>query len=300
MFLFRHALDTPLPAGAVLDSDPVESSARISWFDPARQSWFQTYYDTPATLRAKYLLAFERGLAGVGMFTLGYDGGLGGYPELVGDVFSLPVVAVATVNPAATEVLAVTVAATLYDGLAATSGVRLSNDGVTWSDWLDPAAAGQMAWLLADGADGPRVVYVQSGDVSGALSAPFEAPVVLDRTAPVIDSLALLPDGAGGWTATFAITDLGGLATLEQRWRVPGGEWGEWTALDPAATSSVVTAARGTDHGQRRHRGRATRHRQGRPRDGRPRQPAARCHRRAPPHPASRQHAPTSPAPGSS
>jgi len=182
----------------------------------------------------------------VGMFTLGYDGGLAGYPELVGDVFSLPVVAVATVSPAATEVLEVTVAATLYDGLAVTDGVRLSNDGTTWSGWLDPATAPQMAWQLNDGVDGPRVVYVQSRDVSGALSTPFEAAVVLDRTAPIIDTLSVAADGLGGWKATFAFTDPGGLATLELRSRGPDGVWSEWTALDTAATSALVPAA-GTD-----------------------------------------------------
>ncbi len=98
--LFRDAATEPLAPGAVQDEDPVEDSARVTWYDAERGTWFQTYYDTPETLRAKYILALAAGTAGVGIWTLGYDAGLPGYPALVRQVFSQPVVGSASVDPA--------------------------------------------------------------------------------------------------------------------------------------------------------------------------------------------------------
>ena len=54
----RHAV----PSGAKLDSDPVDSSARISVRPGAASG--QTYYDTPATLRTKYRWASNAGWPG--------------------------------------------------------------------------------------------------------------------------------------------------------------------------------------------------------------------------------------------
>ncbi len=88
--LFRNVGVRGPAEGRIVDEDLVEGSARIAWYDPERGSWFQTYYDTPATLRAKYVLAHEVEAAGVGIWTLGYDAGLGGYPELVGQIFRSP------------------------------------------------------------------------------------------------------------------------------------------------------------------------------------------------------------------
>lgn len=71
------------PPGAVLDRDLVESSARLTWFDQAKGSWFQTYYDDPVSLAPKYQLAVERGLAGIGIWALGDDRGQPGYWEAI-------------------------------------------------------------------------------------------------------------------------------------------------------------------------------------------------------------------------
>ncbi|MDP9481824.1 MAG: glycosyl hydrolase family 18 protein, partial [Chloroflexota bacterium] len=41
----RTAVGICPPAGATFDYDQVEQVARLTWFDKARKSWFQTYYD---------------------------------------------------------------------------------------------------------------------------------------------------------------------------------------------------------------------------------------------------------------
>jgi spore germination protein YaaH len=63
--------------------DPVEQVAFLAIPDGA--VWRAVYYDTPATLAPKLALADDRGLAGAGLWALGYDRGLSGYRELIGD-----------------------------------------------------------------------------------------------------------------------------------------------------------------------------------------------------------------------
>jgi hypothetical protein len=63
--------------------DPVEQVAFLAIPDGA--TWRAIYYDTPATLAPKLVLADDRGLAGAGLWALGYDRGLPGYRELIGD-----------------------------------------------------------------------------------------------------------------------------------------------------------------------------------------------------------------------
>ena len=245
--LFRDVGTGPLPSDVVRDEDPVESSARVTWYDAERGSWFQTYYDTPATLRAKYILALVADTAGVGIWTLGYDAGLPEYPALVGQVFSRPVVGSVTVEPAAGASLDVRLSATTYDGPAATDGVRVSNDGLTWSPWLDaatldPERRGPLGWRLATGSDGDRTVWVQSRDIHGALSTPVSATAFVDRAPPLVEGFSLRPAPVPGWVAQYVATDAGGIATVEIRWRVSTGDWSDWRLAGSLAAGSVAAA----------------------------------------------------------
>jgi spore germination protein YaaH len=55
--------------------DPVEASAWVMTWNPVAHVWRQTYYDSPRSLIAKFSLAKTRGLAGIGLWALGYDNG---------------------------------------------------------------------------------------------------------------------------------------------------------------------------------------------------------------------------------
>ena len=233
------------PAGATdvtYDTDPIEGSARIAWFQPDRGSWFQTYYDTPATLRAKYLLAHEEQLAGVGMWTLGYDMGDPGYPALVDELFARPVLDAVTARPAAdTEVR---LSATVYPGLAATTGVRISNDGETWTEWLDPELFDPQgegyAWRLAEGEDGPRRVQLQAGDAGGALSVPAVLELRVDRAPPMLAGPSLRPGPVpGSWVVLAGARDEGGTTTTEVRWLVGDDVIRDWLPLASLAAGSI-------------------------------------------------------------
>ena len=51
----------------------------------ATGGWTATYYDTPMSLKPKLELARDQGLAGAGFWALGYDLGLPGYTDLMGE-----------------------------------------------------------------------------------------------------------------------------------------------------------------------------------------------------------------------
>lgn len=63
--------------------DPVEDVAFLAV--PDGTGWQGIYYDTPATLAPKLALADDRGLAGAGLWALGYDRGLPGYGAVLGE-----------------------------------------------------------------------------------------------------------------------------------------------------------------------------------------------------------------------
>jgi len=63
--------------------DPLEWAEYFVFEDG--EEWLITYYDSPATLRAKLALARDAGLAGGGFWALGYENGLPGYRALMRD-----------------------------------------------------------------------------------------------------------------------------------------------------------------------------------------------------------------------
>lgn len=67
--------------------DPQRDPIEVAEFfvQPDGNTWLQTYYDSPATLRAKLALARDHGLAGGGFWAIGYEQGLPGYLELMAD-----------------------------------------------------------------------------------------------------------------------------------------------------------------------------------------------------------------------
>jgi spore germination protein YaaH len=72
-----------VPAGVTIQHDRLEGTAWFAVQDPTSGTWTQTYFDDPETLSSKYALAAKHGLAGVGIWTLGYDRGTSGYWETI-------------------------------------------------------------------------------------------------------------------------------------------------------------------------------------------------------------------------
>ena len=63
--------------------DPIEDVAFLAVRDG--KGWQAIYYDTPETLTPKLGLADERGLAGAGLWALGYERGMPAYTQLIAD-----------------------------------------------------------------------------------------------------------------------------------------------------------------------------------------------------------------------
>jgi len=91
---------------------------------------------------------------------------------IVLDTMAAPVIKSFTINGGATQTTSRTVELRIY--LDCATDVRMKNSyGDAWSAWQPIAQSNyaQLPWLLADGADGQRAVYVQARDHHGNESA---------------------------------------------------------------------------------------------------------------------------------
>jgi spore germination protein YaaH len=61
--------------------DPLETVGFVAV--PDGPTWRAIYWDTPASLTPKVVVAEDRGLAGIGLWALGYDRGIPGYADLI-------------------------------------------------------------------------------------------------------------------------------------------------------------------------------------------------------------------------
>jgi spore germination protein YaaH/flagellar hook assembly protein FlgD len=127
--------------------------------DTCTETWRQLYYDDVESLRRKYTLADANGLAGVGIWALGYDGTRPELAALLREVFggaptdtTPPRAALAVLPPdAPDEGIVVSWGATDAGGIAAYD-VQVSTGGGPWTDWLVATTATTDVWLGRTGA----------------------------------------------------------------------------------------------------------------------------------------------------
>ncbi len=256
----RFHLDEPASLGVPLQYEPGESVSWFTWYDTAAATWRQVFYDTPTSLAPKYAYAVSRGLAGVGIWALGYDRGLPGYWDLLKTAFGPPRVASLSLAPSPTRSLVVAASVTATPGSRPVTHVRFSPDGRTWNEWqaLLPAAGVSEASVVPpafpvalDGSapDGRRRVWAQVRDEGGTVSAPRSAVVDLDRTGPV---LAVAPDlwfsgTSGSWRARWkAAKDPHGPVAYRVKYSVNGGPWTIATMRTSAAGIVLPVRNRGS------------------------------------------------------
>ncbi len=79
-----------IAGGATIAYDDLEQAAWFARYDTVNATWCQTYFDDARTLGAKYDMAKARGLAGAGIWALGYDRGLTSYWQALSDAFDPP------------------------------------------------------------------------------------------------------------------------------------------------------------------------------------------------------------------
>ncbi len=231
-------------SGAIPGYDPVEHSAWLSRYDPVKSTWVQTYYDNPASLGAKYDLAVSRGLAGVGIWALGYDRGEPGYWEQIAARFGSvgtvpPAVTGLTLDPSPTRTLAVIARIDWLDGSQPAAEARLWNAGQEPGPWVPVVP--DLGWTLTDEGDGTRTVRAQVRDASGLESTTMYRTVRVDTTGPTVSSLRLSWSSASRrWVVSYLARDASGVAAYEVRYRVNGGAWRTLAAT--TSTSRAIAA----------------------------------------------------------
>jgi spore germination protein YaaH len=229
-------------AGLSVRFDAYEQSVVLSGWDPADATWTQLYYDDAAALAPKAQLALRRGLAGVGLWALGFDRGQPGYWDVLASLHRGLEVSRIAVTPFLSKSLEVTVTIGWKSAGHAVTSVRLSNDGTTWSAWRRAAAT--IPWTLAEGRDGLRTVYVQVRDASGAISTIRPVDVALVRHGPAMTTLTLAwSASAAKWVTRFDATDLSGVTGYLYQYRIGRGYWHQLSRPVTGTTVRIGAAA---------------------------------------------------------
>jgi len=246
----RRHIGEPASLGASLRYEPGESVSWYAWYDAAASTWRQVFYDTPTSLQPKYAYAVSRGLAGVGIWALGYDRGVPGYWELLKSMFGPPLVATLSVAPSPTRSLIVAATVATTSGSRPVSDVRFHAEGQAWGRWqpmvpatvdangLPVAAPPYPVSLSASATDGRRLVWAQVRDQGGTMSSAVSAAVELDRTAPALAEAPVLwySTTSGSWRARWkAAKDLHGPVAYRVKYSVNNGPWKIATLQTPTA-----------------------------------------------------------------
>lgn len=243
--------------GTTLDYDTVEQAARLVSWDAAHNTWVQTYYNDSVTLAAKLDFMNQRGLAGLGIWALGYDRGQTGNWNAIAAAFSAVSITGVQVFPALpspnagtppagfTGSIDILVSPTWRSDAAQVSEISLSNDGQVWSDWQPIAAS--IPWQLPPGTDGARRIWLRVRASNGAQSPAFPTNVVLDTTPPVVSppSIAPLRGATAGKTdipvrIAWPVSDLSPIAGSSLEVSADGGPFVARTLPGVGATSLVL------------------------------------------------------------
>jgi spore germination protein YaaH len=186
--------DNSLPYADVYgrNYDSAEQSAWLSyssrWCAEAPQAWRQIYYDDVESLGAKYDFVTSRGLRGIGIWALGYEG-------QESDMWSLLRVK--------------------FRGLVDTTPPSGSFE-LDVGDHLCQAPRAKLDFQLSDGAGGSGPVFIRLSNASGQSGGLLSAA----RTYPATDQIAWQMDDSltGG---SLAI----GARTVYAQWRDVAGNW---------------------------------------------------------------------------
>ena len=219
------------------DYDSVESSARL--VRRVNGKVYQTYYDSTRSFAAKFALVYSRGLAGIGFWALGYDGGNDSLWNLVGKTFGPPVINSVRVIPSPTNTRHVRVLTTWTNHDHPATLMRVANAGTgVWSSWRTISSNTWMT-LPPSSKQIRRTVRVQIRDSGGAVSTIKSGTVYYDPVRPYMTSLTLWWSAtAGAWRIRYSAIDPGsGVASYKIRIYRNGA----WTTVQAARTSLTYT-----------------------------------------------------------
>ena len=260
--LYATAVETAAKHGRRWDGTESTAWSAYKWkaCSDCPATWRELYYDDTQSLGLKYDLINERGLRGVGLWALGYDGSR---PELYAllkakfrEDSSAPTAGIVLL-PATTRDATLQVRWTGRDDSAVDRyDVQVSVDGRAWSTWLDDTSRTSATYR---GADGHGYAFrVRARDKKGHWSAwnvtetwrvsagPLKVGAFLRVTA---DSLVLRasPDASARKVGTVAagarLRIVGGPRTRDgYTWHKVVGPLKEWGPVATSTRSGVWVA----------------------------------------------------------
>jgi hypothetical protein len=202
-------LSTMRGTGTVLAEDlvPLEEGTRL--VRSIGGVIWQSFYNSQANFEVKLRLVLQRGLAGAGLWALGYSTGRPEYWTAIGNVFGPPQISRLAIVPSPTNTRTVSVRTTWNDGSQPATEMRIANGSGAFSAWRPIAAA--TSWTLPSGATVvKRTVRVQLRNGAGATSLVRSATVLYDHARPTMTKLTVTWSYTSrAWIIRYAAKDVG-------------------------------------------------------------------------------------------
>jgi spore germination protein YaaH len=176
--------------GRVLRRDivPVEATARL--VRRVNGVIWQSFFDSSSTFRTKLRLVQTRGLAGAGLWALGYSNHRAEYWTAIGEVFGPPVITYARIEPSPTNSRIVTLHLRA-SGAQPAAQIRIANGSNAFGAWRPMTTP--IRWTLPAGpAVASRTIRFQARDADGAAGRVTTRLVLYDRSHPVVATPAIV------------------------------------------------------------------------------------------------------------
>ena len=208
-FVYQN-LATLRATGTWLAEDyiPVEEASRlVRMVDGV--TW-QSFYNSQANLETKMRLVLQRGLAGAGLWALGYSTGAPEYWTAIGNVFGAPIITGLTVTPSPTNSRTVTLGIAWRNVANVATEMRIATGTTPLGAWQPLAPV--TSWTLPT--TGPsvklRTIKVQLRDGAGAESLVATTTVLYDAAPPTLTKLTVTWSSTSrAWIVRYAGKDVG-------------------------------------------------------------------------------------------
>jgi GH18 family chitinase len=197
---------------------------------------WQSFYDSKGNLETKMRVVLQRGLAGAGLWALGYSTGRPEYWTAIGNVFGAPTITGLAIRPSPTNTRTVSVRVAWRDNAAPATGMRIANGSGSFSPWRPIATA--TPWTLPTGPSVVRrTVRVQLRNGAGATSPIASTSVLYDHARPTMTKLTVTWSAtARAWMVRYAGKDVGsGVAG----YKIVLKRNGVWTTLAMTRTTTT-------------------------------------------------------------
>lgn len=233
---FLEDLATMRATGTLIAEDRVAGEEGTRLVRSVSGVIWQSFYDSRVNLETKMRVVLQRGLAGAGLWALGYSTGRPEYWTAIGNVFGAPTITGLAIRPSPTNTRTVSVRLAWRDNAAPATDMRIANGTGAFSAWRPIATA--TPWTLPTGPTVVRrTVRVQLRNGAGATSPIAATSVLYDHARPTMTKLTVTWSAtARAWMVRYAGKDVGsGVAG----YKIVLKRNGVWTTLAMTRTTTT-------------------------------------------------------------